>query len=572
MIFNSPEEVIVFIQDNQVAPKWVTDARKYSADLSALVDGEKFIEFLIKRIEKLESLAKAKVRQDYARSIEDLVARLFLPIENVFSSTGGVKDYSNGDAKLSPENNDRLLNFVSNIKDGKSLEIYLKEQWMDLYHTDPAGVIKLTYTSFAPGIAGNYKGVASIYPVYFGINTIRNYTPKGQLVDNIIFEPVKMPDNSQIWTVIDDNMEWSFIQKGKTITLNPEKTFEHPFGEVPIIINSNKTDKYGTRLSPIDKIIPLLCEYGRDQSIKTIFKFLQGFPMTYKMDMLCLTCNGTKKQGTEDCTACGGTGWFNGKTDVTTDFVTQAPDGDTPAIDPKLIAGFISPDLETWKQFNEELDFLERKIELTYWGKSDREKAQNGGPEAKTATQIIYDKQPQINKLMEYSNTTEWIEWKLTEWICNGLDPAKPKDANVSLIVYGNHFILEGVDEILEKYYASKTAGAPVVIKDTIWNELITVKYKYDPTYMAQTIKKSVCEPYLHWSDEECNSFGGQKAVFKKAFFRDWWAALNDAMIAKDGQILKTQFETDFVAFWEKEKPEPPPAAPPIVIVPPDQE
>ena len=564
MIFENEQAVIDYIKANQKEPDWITTARKYTEELKALVDGTKFVDILIDRIEKIESTQRAAIRKRYSRSVQDLFMRLFLPIENVFSSTGGIKNYKNGEYQLSDDNLAKLLSFVSNTRDGKSIERYLEDQWMDLYHCDPAGVQWINYTTDATGLT-------SMYPTYWCIDTIRNYIPKGQLVECIVFEPTKLKDGSYVWTVVDDLTQYSIIQKGNDFTPNPDstKTFQHPFGVCPVIINSNiignnaTPTSPATRLSPIHNVIPLVKEYARDQSVKSIFKCLAGFPIQWKMDKPCLSCNGSKKNGTGDgpCELCSGTGWFNGKADVSDEITIAAPDGDTPPIDPKMIAGFSSPDLDTWKQFNEELRFLEDKIVNSYWGIEEKEKV------TKTATEIVYDAQPKINKLTKYATTTEWLEWKITELYANAIDTAKPKDQSITLIIYGNHFILEGVDEILEKYFNAKSNGAPIVVLDAIWDELMTVKFKNDLEWMSIEKNKSRCEPYLHFSFEETNTFFGNKGIAFKAFFRDWWNDLEDKDLQKDVKVLKQTLATDFKTYWKEESPPPPPPA--QVVVPP---
>src|ERR1035437_1554241 len=110
MIFDSKEAAVEYIKSNAVVtPKFILDARVYSKELSALITGEGFLDELINKIENIESDSKAKARKKYSRDLRDLFSRLGAPIENVFSSTGGVKDYQNGEVKLSQENLKKLL-------------------------------------------------------------------------------------------------------------------------------------------------------------------------------------------------------------------------------------------------------------------------------------------------------------------------------------------------------------------------------------------------------------------------------------------------------------------------------
>lgn len=535
MIFATDEEAIEIIKLNKTVPAWVTKAREYSKELCALVEGENFHDLLITAIEKLETDAKAKVRRKYARAIADYFERIFLPIENVFASFGGVKNYKNGEYKMSDKAYTKLLSTISNIRDNKSIQKYIETQWQDLYHTDPAGVLWIRYKVIDSDV--------NVYPTYQSIHVIRSYKAKGQLVDWILYEPVTDKDK-QIWTIVDDKKQRTIIQKGEEYTVEENEllTFDHPFGAVPVIINSNLTDKYANRLSPIHKIIPISKEFARDQSVKTIYKFQKGFPKHWRRGMVCRSCSGTRKNGNDICKDCGGKGELL-KSDVADEAVLPMPENGDPVLNGDDIMGYASPDIETWKQFNDELDRLEDEAYETMWGTKSLKEIQ------KTATEIHLDMQPQINKLNKYADTAEWIEWTITEWCANAIDPAKPKDSSISLIVYGRRYILEGIDTIQKKYEEAKAAGQNSVVLDGIFDELLTVKFKNDPQWMAIELKKSRVEPYLHLSIEELNNIFGPEEAAKKVYFQRWWSRLKDSDLKNDEDYLDNKFNQDFALY-----------------------
>ena len=134
------EQAIAYIKANQQVDKRITEARKQSKELFALLEGDMFKEELIRNIEHIESKEKALARKKYSRSVVDFFERLSQPISNVFSATGGSKKYDLQDKQL-----ETLLNKIGDIRGGKSIERYLDETWMDLYHTDPNGLIFLEY-------------------------------------------------------------------------------------------------------------------------------------------------------------------------------------------------------------------------------------------------------------------------------------------------------------------------------------------------------------------------------------------------------------------------------------------
>lgn len=533
MIFKDDAAVVAYVKAHSgIVPEWVKKARIYSKELCALIEGEEFLTELIGQIEHLESEKKAEARKKYSRDIRSFFTRILLPIQNVFASTGGVKNYNNGDVRLSDENLKRLLSTISNIRDGKSIERYIETQWMPLYHSDPAGVLWMRYIVNGPDV--------DVYPTYQNIGAIRNYIADGQLVENILFEPYTI-DNKNYWILVDDAKQYLVIEEKENFTISddPLKTFEHPFGNVPVIIVSDLVDKYGNRMSPIHDIIPDTKEYARDLSIKTIYKFLQGFPKHWMRKAICGECHGTRKIGDKDCPQCSPTG-ATSKKDVTDVAVLPFDPDKEVTIRGDDVMGFVSPDLETWKMYNEELKSGEASCYQTLWG------LEASTSVTKTATEIYIDKQPQINKLNKYANVAEWIEWTLTEWCANIIDLTKPKDKSISLIVYGRRYILEGIDSIQEKYEKAKKAGNNSVILDGIFDELITVKFKNDPQCMRMELLKARCEPYLHNSTDEINNYFGAKEVARKIYFQEWWNTLVDADLKKEAKDLKVLFAAAF--------------------------
>ena len=84
MVFNTEDEVIKFLEDNITIPKWVGVARKESEGLKALVNGENFDEFLIEKIEHIESASRATARKKYSKDIRSIFERINQTRVNVF--------------------------------------------------------------------------------------------------------------------------------------------------------------------------------------------------------------------------------------------------------------------------------------------------------------------------------------------------------------------------------------------------------------------------------------------------------------------------------------------------------
>lgn len=515
------KEAIKYIKANKAVSEKILKAREQSKKLFALLEGEDFLDELINKIEHIESADKAKARKKYSRSIMDFYERLLQPVSNVFSATGGTKKYDLKDKQL-----ELLLGKIGNIRGGKSIERYLDEVWMDLYHTDPNGVIFLEYTT---------RSKTDVWCTYKSIGSIRNYIESGQLTEVILFEPRVDSKGVSHWRIVDDTTDRTFIEHGNSFILDEDHSFEHPFGQPPAIIISNITStKTQLRLSPIHKVVELSKEYARDQSILTLYKFLHGYPIHWRYVNQCKKCTGQRKDGTDNCPDCDGKGYIQNK-DVTDMVTLPIPDKDGIQLAPN-IAGNIAPDLKTWTQYHEELDRLEFLANFTHWGTSTRK-----GDGTETATGRFIDVQPVKNRLNKYSNVTEFMEWKLTEWCANFLIPNKDKNLSISMIAYGRRYIIESPDTILNRYEEAKKAGDNSVILDRLFEEFLTAKYKNDPVWLRVELTKFRVQPFPHLSIEQVNTIFGQQAAGTIVLFGEFWEQADKTRTLDE---LNKDFET----------------------------
>jgi hypothetical protein len=536
MVFNE-EEVIAVLKSSQNLCKTIEIARSKTRELFALIEGDGFADELINKIEFLESDKKAEARRKYSRDTQDFFERLFKPISNVFNSTGGERDYN-----ISNENDKiEVLKMVADTKDNKSLTKWLESTWMPLFHTDPNGVILMEYNE------------ECTWPTYKTIYSIRNYKTKGQLLDWLLFEPIQVED-SQYWRLIDDEKDWTIKQTGESYVIIDDETYEHPFGQVPAVVNSNLVklgdDEY--RLSPVNRVLDLSKEYARDQSIKTIYKFLHGMPKEWRYVAQCNTCKGVGKTGKGVCGDCNGRGYIN-KNDVTDLITLPIPKGDQPVLAPN-IAGHITPDLETWDEYRTEGVLLEEMTHRTFWGTTYG--LSEDGRGEKTATEIRYNLQPMVNRLNFYTNSAEFIESQLTYWIAKFVNPnfEMSNDNSIS-IHYGRRYILSTPDDLVRMYNEAKDKGDNSVILDRLLGEFITAKYKNNPQDLRRNLLKAKVEPYVHLSFEQVNEFFGATETQRKNMFGKWWELEADKR--KDAKALiedyKKWFEQNLISLEPKQ-------------------
>lgn len=525
--------------------KWVTDARENHKTLNALVLGIGFDKVLIEKIEKIESEARAKSRKKHSKDIRDMFHRVMQPRTSIFTASGGsvTNDIS------SKKNKEKFIGHLTHFKGQKSIKKYLSENFFRLEDTDPNGLIFL-----------EYLGKEEIAPTYKSINDIRTYKSNGQLLEVLMFEPVmvKEKDGSasahQEWRVVDDKKDYRFLENGGVFTLIKEKTFDHPFGKVPgTILSDIQVTGSELRASPLFFIEALAKDYARDKSIKTIYKFLHGFPRHWRYESKCRLCQGTGKDGTKICKVCNGKGnlRINDVTDIT---IIELPREDDPIITPD-VEGFIAPDLDTWRQFNTDLRDAEDLIDSTMWGTA-RVK-EGGGKE--TATGRFIDVQPVMNRLDNFTDNVEFTHNQLAGWVENWVN-GSPVENSKFHITYGRNFIIESPAAVLEKYTEAREKGDNNTILDKLLDEYILSKYQSNPMMLENMQTKRIVEPYIHQSINEVFEIFGSTEANKIVLFVDFWEQVerND----KTPEELKKEFDTFFTTNNTILPPAPPVAEP----------
>ena len=528
MIFKEEQQIFNYIRDNQKLSKWVSDAREYHKRLLALIDGEGFNDLLINQIEHIEGTQKAKARKKYARSIKDFYERLLRLTDNIYSSTGGVKRFEN----LTTPQIEELQEHLSNIKGGKNLESWLEAIWLTVYHQDPNGIIFLEYDS-----ALDIKP----QPSYKSINTIRNYVSNGQTLEVLLFEPKDLDNGLRQWHIVDDERFYTVMQSNESFSIVDDMTFEHQFGIVPAVVNSDiEHIGYDKRLSPVDKVVELSEEYGRDLSVKTIYKFQQGFPKHWRYASLCPSCHGTGKDGDgSTCGSCNGTGeLFRG--DVTNEDRLTIPEEGDSIIAPG--SGYVNPSLEYLSDTRIELKELEDTATFTHWGAVVNTEA------VATATEIVVNTQPVTMRLNKYADVAQRVESILTEMIANNMFINKDKSTKVSSISYGRNYIIESTSAVLERYQLAKTQGDNATILDRLYQEYLLTKYKSDNVGLQIAITKSKVEPYIHFTAEQVKDIVNDKEAERKVLFDEFWKTVVN--FEQNSETLRNQFNTWFDSIY----------------------
>jgi hypothetical protein len=526
MIFESEQQIYDAIKSVLKVPEWVNIARENHKTYKALVYGEKFVDLLLK-IEHLETDKRSIARKKYARSIKDIVKKILAPADNVFTANGGSIDIRIENDELKS----LFINKMNNVREGKSIEQWLQTFFIkDLYVVDPNGLMLFEWKDEATWLT------------YKSINAIRYYKATGMAVDYVVFEPVLGEENVNEWRVIDDAKDYCIRQDGNNFSIVIEKTFDLPFNKIPArIISDRKRLGSEVRLSALEEIIETLKEFMRDRNILTMHKFLHGFSTPYRPVIICPECHGTGKKGIDKCGACAGTGKILEK-DVTDEiFLPIDLTSERPLTLPNNFAGFISPDLEIWRQYRQEgKDLYNEGFEAT-WGTVENESKDQ------TAMGMVLNTQPMISSLHKWSDVVEKHDIELTKLNAQFHLKELYKD-DCFCKTYGRNYIVQPPDFLFKNYTESVTKGVSITILDKQLNEYLASKYKNDPLTLQEQLTKVEIEPYVHYDITTVSKIYGLKEARKKGWFTDFWESLKQSEKLQPIEILESKRDAFFTA------------------------
>lgn len=537
----------------------IADFVKEHEKLNMFATG-KGMETYINRIQGIETTDKAKLRRNFARSTKDVVEKILRPTDKVYSAKGGSFEVQISNKTQKKE----FAKTLSNISEGMSKRLWLETYALDAYHTDPNALIFVERPS-------SNSPETDPYPTYKSITTIHDYMIHGQDVEYVIFRgqviELKNQNSIKVFRVVDDEKDGLYyLDANDTLQIyfegsEPGLIF-NSYEKVPALVISNLIDKNsGGKKSMLEPITELLAEYLQDTSVKSIYKFLHGYPLFWRFIADCKSCKGTgivsdKEGNTNDCGVCDGTG-KNMKKDISDTFDLAIPlDTDDAILDvAKTPAGYVEPSVESWKQMTEEQIFMIDIMVKSYWGTSlddryDRETAQGR----------TIDTMPIADKLNKYADWAEVVDRKVTDIV-----GAMKYGSNYggSFVFYGRRFLIESSDQIWRKLTAAIKDGAPEAALIQILIQYYHSEYQNDIVMLDKAVKLLKIEPYPFWSFEKLNNVATNSQKQRKLAFSEWSRTEFDP--EKEVEVLMVEFDTFAKSKTEKEEvPEPPAPNPSI--------
>ncbi len=512
----------------------------------------------LEKVKNFENEEQKKLRQSIARSTKDLMSYLLNPLQKVYSANG----FNNSIEIKTESAKDKFFEHVDRLPEGMSLRKWMQTYWMEAYISDPNGLILIESESGEENPRS--------YPTYKSINTVHDYQLKWDEFEYIIFLHKEVEiDNSkyQIYRVYDDEKDALYYVKNKELvpygnmdgvdSFDENHIWQHNKGYIPAVLVSDIVNKKGGKKPFIEKIDESLKEYLRDSSVHSIYKFLHGFPIFWRYAMKCTTCSGEGKvknysydsgqpdsetnQPRKICPTCNGKR-LKVTSDVSDGVTLPLPQSSD---DPKLapdIAGYVTPDLETWERQVEEMLSMKKDMFYALWGTTI---AEEQGIE-KTATEAYLNVQPIMDKLSTVSDTAEDKENKVIEYMAKAMIPDFFETSNVK---YGKRFLIETPDVLWNKYITAKEKNAPISTLDHLYEQYLMAEYHNDMAMMERKLKEFHLEPFVHYSITDLSSVATASQMQEKILFSSW---NSKADYTKPIETLEKEFK-DYVIKYKDE-------------------
>lgn len=502
--------------------KLVEIAQKNQRKLRMHMYGENLKDY-IKVIEGFEEKGLRDLREKYAISNRDLFARLGRKIDKVFSARGGSVYYN-----LSDSLNAIAMRLCMDVKNGLSARKYVETQWRPHFLDDPTGCLFMEV------------GDGTTFPTYKSTSIYHDFGPKGNQFDYLCFTVSKrekvqagIDPRDTIFRFVDDAKDYYIKVKNNIITPLPKHTYENYFGYVPAISNSDFADPIneGLLLSLFSDVIEMADLYLLTGSIAITHGFRHGFPKYWEYADDCSTCGGSGTYDNDDCVACKGTGKNLMVSPNKAKSLTYPTDKETPIVTPD-VAGYVEPSQIYHDMAKEDKSDLETYMELTVWGNSTKAQTtgqnmnQNG---AKTATEVIGDMQPEVNRLYPITDAAEARIKFIIDHIIKLQLRQDYKGASVNL---GRRYLLESVDELWKRYTDARGVKADESILDELYTEFVETKYNSDPNGMDIMLKIKDVIPFFHKTPEEIRALNVPEADYKaKVYAGEWLKTISDSVI-----------------------------------------
>lgn len=567
----------------------------------------------MKREDYFENSDVYKARSERPMSNKDMFARVLGQEEMVFSARGGSCTYG-----MSDGDEIKMNQYTDSVIFGLSLRQWIQNFALNAYRADPMGLIFMeTASSFAatdradPTTDYKLTDLPTCYPTYKSIDDVYDYLPNGRKLEYVVFQlsvkelidfgikdekyvqqPTQgtghawgkypMESKTPYFRFVDDIDDTIYKLVENTLTepvMDQPPSIIHPWDVTPAYVASDVIffAKPKCFASPLFNVVELADSFLYNRSIRDLQQRYHGFAKAIEPLLECPTCGGTgmtKGSACPDCTPNGQNIGIGYKIKTKVQDVAKFPldvFADASGFDFRKIFGYITPDIESWRQQDLSLDQLEQLIYFTYWGTRrdpPTTPARNtgvGGALEETATKTLANLQPKYARL---NRTADWAQ-ATENWIADmmGMYYFGDKKWKGAMITYGRNYVLESVEDLRDSYYDARDNGMSDLLLDDMLEKVIRAEYATNSKRMDFFLKLLEVEPFPHLIKDDAKGLIPKPEDWQaEIYYREWVNTLDMmTVLVTDVEDLKNQLTTFITAKDIKPPPVPVmPGMPPI--------
>lgn len=520
------------------------------------------LEEAIKKEDYFENADIYKTRKDIALSNKDLMARTLQEEEQVFTTRGGSASY-----QLPKTESAAMDELLSNVRFQISLRKWVREFALNAYRSDPMGLIFMEVEELFE-TDGVEIPTPKCYPTYKSTQGIFDYESNGRNLEYVVFQlnakqlldfGIEDKDwspmsNNQIvlpkdkitpyFRFIDDSEDVIYKLDNNRLILAANTKQKNPvknkWGKVPAFIVSDliQFDEPECFGSPLQFVVELCDSFLTDRSVRDLQKKYHGFAKAVEPLLKCPTCAGTgqtKGSPCPDCTVPGsdkGTGYkLRTKVSEVSKFPLELMT-EIPRFDFKNIFGYVTPDIESWRQQDATLDQLEQLIYYTYWGTARANQVSGvqlpGKTGDKTAFEVNSNLKPKYARLNQVADWAENAENMIADFIGQFWFSETYKGSSIA---YGRSYILETPGDLIQAYYDMRENGANEALLDEAMERYLKCLFQSSPVDLTKWTKLFYLEPARNISLADAFELIQEQKYNEKMCFSDWYCDLQPIFI-----------------------------------------
>ncbi len=500
------------------------------------------VESKIRHNSEYESGEEFKERKQDVKPFTRLITNKIIEAQSRWKSAQGTtRSYDYG--KEGQEKADKFKkNVLEKCWKGKSIEYFIYNFQDKAIYTEFNGFY-LVEKPLIQNIEGKtYQIVDGIhrqteekpvpYITFKSVDEVHDFRMTGDRVEWISFKYEHANKDVKCLRIIDDVKDYIVEIKGSVASISVTyPPIEHKAGKCPVVRVSTlrkKIDNDRIITSPIDNLIAPLDGLLSQHIDHVTTARKHTFPIRYQVGQTCnysmpetnAKCNNGMIYYEENgvpkelkCNHCDGKGVI--KTSVSTVILVPSTDNEGKAFNIDNVAGYVTPELENFREQRIDIDWKEQKILASGLG-VDMPMAEGGIN--KTATEAIINTKPLEDIICENIDIIESVERELTDLLGKMYDSEAYKGCE---IIYGRKLNLRDENTILDEIEKSKKVGLFYSHIKTLNIELVYSRYIRSNYDLQRNLILIELEPMAGYSFDEVeksSSLNARAKLFKQNF------------------------------------------------------